>query len=286
MDWGNILLEAGIDIPVHTAEVSMVCPFHDDRVSSLSLNTDKGMWICFAGCGQGTLKSFLQRYLGLSPEEITKYLGAKEVVLDLNFLDVPELETETPIVELPDNFIDNNYPEWIFDRGFTKETLHKWECGTNQYGDLIIPIRDQASDLKGWVTRRTQAVPKYLYSKGLRKSTLLFGGHRIQRTPFVCVTEGSLDTMWLDQTGFPSVAILGAMTSHRQQELLAKLPAEELVLCLDNDDAGQHAKDQLMGCMVSNFVVSYINIPKECKDVQDVRNTDILKELIKNRDIW
>ena len=92
--------------------------------------------------------------------------------------------------------------------------------------------------------------------------------------------------MWLDHLGFPSVAILGAITSQRQQELLAKLPAEELVLCLDNDEAGKNAKDQLMGCMTSNFVVSFINLPKEYKDVQEIRNTDTVKNLIKNRDIW
>ena len=40
MNWTNILLEAGINIPIEKAEVSLVCPLHDDKVSSLSINMD------------------------------------------------------------------------------------------------------------------------------------------------------------------------------------------------------------------------------------------------------
>jgi hypothetical protein len=38
--------------------------------------------------------------------------------------------------------------------------------------------------------------------------------------------------------------------------------------------------------MTQNFVVSYINLPKEYKDIQDVRDRRILQEIIENRDIW
>jgi DNA primase len=285
MNWTNILLECGLQIPVDRAEISMVCPLHGDRVSSLSINTDKGVWICFAGCGQGSLKSFLGKYLNLSALEVDKYLSDKEVSLDLNFFDEFSLDDDVIEIGLPEDFIINEYPEWIFDRGFTKQTLSEWQCGINKYNDLIIPIYDLAS-LKGWVARRLNAVPKYMYSKGFKKSKHLFGIEHITRSPFICVTEGSLDTVWLQQNGYPSVAILGAIVSKAQEELLAKLPAEELVICLDNDSAGQQGKERLMGCMTQNFVVSYINLPKEYKDIQDVRDRRILQEIIENRDIW
>ena len=102
----------------------------------------------------------------------------------------------------------------------------------------------------------------------------------------MCVTEGSLDTMWLHQNGFPSVAILGATLSKTQEELLSKLPVEELVICLDNDEAGQKGKERLMTCMSQNFVVSYIKLPKGVKDVQDVKTKKELEAIIQHRDIW
>ena len=286
MNWTNILLEAGLNIPIDTAEVSLVCPLHDDRVSSLSINTDKGVWICFAGCGEGSLQFFLSKYWHISLLEVEKYVGDKEVELDLNFFDDFELEEAAEFVTSPEDFQAYEYPKWIFDRGFSKATLEEWGCGTNRYNDLIIPIFTKEEELKGWISRRLNAVPKYLYSKGLRKSKYLFGINHLNRSSFVCVTEGSLDTLWLHQNGFPSIAILGAILSKTQEELLAKLPVEELVICLDNDDAGQKGKERLMACMTQNFVVSYIKLPKGVKDVQDVRNARELEEILQNRDIW
>src|SRR6266566_2693 len=38
------------------------CPFHDDRHSSLSLNIEKGVWQCHAGCGKGGVLDFEKRF--------------------------------------------------------------------------------------------------------------------------------------------------------------------------------------------------------------------------------
>jgi len=95
-----------------------------------------------------------------------------------------------------------------------------------------------------------------------------------------------LDTIWLHQNGFPSVAILGSILSKTQEELLSKLPVEELVICLDNDEAGQKGKERLMTCMSQNFVVSYTKLPKGVKDVQDVKTKKELEAIIQHRDIW
>ena len=99
----------------------------------------------------------------------------------------------------------------------------------------------------------------------------------------MCITEGSLDTMWLDQNGFPSVALLGASISQTQQELTLQIPTQELVLCLDNDEAGRIGLHKAMTCLSRNFMVSYINLPKEYKDVQDIRDEKLLQSIIKER---
>ena len=63
IDWAQVLLDTGIDVPEDYDEFSIRCPFHDDGVASCSINIEKGLWICFAGCGQGSLKNFLRKYL-------------------------------------------------------------------------------------------------------------------------------------------------------------------------------------------------------------------------------
>jgi hypothetical protein len=39
-------------------EVSTHCPFHDDRTASFSVNMNKGVWCCHAGCGGGNVLQF------------------------------------------------------------------------------------------------------------------------------------------------------------------------------------------------------------------------------------
>ena len=130
------------------------------------------------------------------------------------------------------------------------------------------------------------ATPKYLYSKGLKCSRLLFGGDHITKSDFICITEGTLDTMWLDQNGFPSVAIFGASLSKQQEELLLSLPTKELVLCLDRDETGEIATRKALTRLNGRCIVSCITIPERYKDVQDIRDKEELTEVISNRNLW
>ena len=284
MDWAGVLLEIGIDIPLEKSEIQTLCPFHSDTRDSCSINVDKGVWICFRGCGQGSLRGFIKRILNLSWKEVDAYLGNQEVELSLDiFEDMMGEVNEDYMPEIDLEYNKNRVPNWIFERGFSPETLIDWECGIDSWNNLVIPIRDDQSRLVGSVSRRMNIEPKYLYSKGLKKSKLLFGGYKIEKCPFVCITEGTLDAMWLEQNGYPAVALLGAHLSRIQQELLIQLPTDELVLCLDNDEAGQIGLNAAMACISERSVVSYIQIPNEFKDVQDIRNTNKLENIINKR---
>jgi putative DNA primase/helicase len=45
-----------------TNKVKAVCPFHQDRTPSLSINLEKGVWKCFAGCGEGGMIAFEMKF--------------------------------------------------------------------------------------------------------------------------------------------------------------------------------------------------------------------------------
>ena len=260
IDWTTVLLDVGITPSTYKEEFSIRCPFHEDKIDSCSINVEKGVWICFAGCGSGNLKSFLQRYLNYSRIQIDSLLHEQEANFDVNLFDVFELEEEQlPEIEFP--FICDSVPKWIVERGFNKYTLEKWGCAINTYNDLIIPVNDRDRRLVGWVSRRLNANPKYMYSKGLKKSKLLFGACHLEKHPFICITEGSLDTMWLDQHGFGSVALLGASMSKKQRDMLYNISTQEFVICLDNDTTGQRAMNKIFKELSNSFIVSYISLP-------------------------
>ena len=98
--------------------------------------------------------------------------------------------------------------------------------------------------------------------------------------------EGALDTMWLNQNGYTSVALLGASFSYAQQNRLKALHPEEIVLCLDNDDAGQKAMSKISTCMKDSCMLSWIELPEQVKDVQEIRQQTLLKQVIDNRVFW
>ena len=286
-DWASILADVGIDVPIANSEFNIACPFHADNSPSLSINIEKGVWICHVGCGQGSLKLFLKEYLKFSWDEVTQYLQKRYATFDIDIFEVPSLEDspeEVQPLEFP--FKPGFVPPWIFDRGFSKKTLRKWECTMDDEGTLIIPVKNKDDRLLGWISRRLYLTPKYLYSKGFKKSRTLFGINFLRKTDFLCITEGSLDAMWLDQHNYSSVALLGANLSKIQEELLIDAPIKELVLCLDNDTAGMQAAETMLTRLSSRCIVSVVQVPKGYKDVQDIKDATILTDIIEQRELW
>ena len=288
VDWIQALLNLNIDVPVGDEEVSILCPFHDDRSESCSINTEKGLWICFAGCGQGSLISFIKEYMNWDFKKVKLYLTDYKHTVRSSIFNLPDMQHQEdlplPTVTIP--YKAGVVPRWIFNRGFNKAAMSKWGCRITPSNGLVIPIQDKDSRTVGWITRQEKMIPKYLYSKGLKKAHVLFGQKYIKPCDTVCVTEGTLDTMWLDQLGFPSVALLGMSMSNKQRDLLLTLPTKEIILCLDNDEAGKIGKERAMKLLGNKTKVSYINIPKEYKDVQDIKSYDILNNVIKDKKYW
>ena len=289
IDWHSILINHGVDVE-DTDQFNIHCPFHNDARESCSINIEKQVWICHAGCGQGHLKGLLKKLSGKSWQEINELCDEDEWDLDLNLFGDVVLDDDYNIslTAEQDSLVDIPVNHWIFQREFTTGTLEKWGCKSNQYNDLVIPVKDAESVVLGWVTRRIQSIPKYLFSTGFQKSKSLFGINHLQNSnnAVLFLVEGTLDAMWLDQQGYPSVAILGASISNAQIELISSLNPTEVVLCLDNDEAGRKGIFKATLDMGNRFMLSYIKLPNGYKDVQDIRHLDQLSKVIQNRTLW
>lgn len=286
VDWATALTDIGLSIPVGDTQISILCPFHEDTTESCSINIDKGVWICFAGCGQGHLKNFIATYKGWSTQQVRDYLDTYKSTYKDDLFDFTLQDEDKQLSEVQIPYKLGSVPAWIFNRGFNKSSMKKWGCGVTGRNGLVLPMFDKDERTVGWAIRQEKIIPKYLYSKGLQKSKILFGHHLITPSETLCVTEGPLDTMWLNQLGFKSVAILGAIMSRKQQELLLTLPIKEIILCLDNDKAGIIGRDKALDMLRGKIALSYIKIPNEYKDVQDIRSYDILTNVINNRRYW
>ena len=287
-DWGKALIEAGLDVPNNKVQFNISCPFHGpDKHPSLSVNLLLGKWICHTGCGSGSIAGFLSDYLEISLIAAEK-LAFDDSMHEVDFFDAIGDDDGTPIPEVIIPYDSSSVPEWIFDRGFTKASLKRWRCGINpNMGSLVIPVTDSFSRDIGWIERhRPDSTFRYQYSTGLQKSKVLFGlpQSRTHKEKFLCITEGALDCIWLDQHGFPSVALLGVFLSSNHKEILKKVGVSEIILCLDNDEAGMKATEYVSREISYYFPVSRITLDG-VKDVQDVRDSNKLKQILNERTV-
>ena len=289
VDWYSVLTKYGVDVP-YEEQVMISCPFHDDRRVSCSLNLDLGLWICFAGCGQGSLKGFIFKLSGKSWEELSYELDDNLDIqcteLDSVFLE-QELEDGYREVgyEEPENLMEVPNNHWIYDRGFTKQLVLEWDCKVNQYLDFMIPAKNADNEVLGWISRRLQAIPKYLFSRGFKKSQTLFGINHIKEEQELYIVEGALDCMWLQQHGYASVGVLGANLSKKQIDLLGEINPSRVVLALDNDDAGGKGMQKATLDINERFLISYLRLPKKYKDVQEIRDVETLRTVLQNKTI-
>ena len=289
--WEDILNEAGFETEVkgnseRIAQRVFRCPFHYDKLHSLSINLDSGQWICYANCGAGTLDLFISRYTGWSRLQTDVFIRrfAENVEFQLHDTWNVVEEEDTPLAEVNIEYEKGEVPNWIFDREFTAKTLIDAEAGTNGRGGLVLPIRDNRGVIVGSVTRQPSGLhPKYLYSFGLKKSKIVYGLYNINESSFVCLTEGILDTLWLKQHNFESIAILGASMSKKQESLLNTLHTSELVLCLDNDETGIAASQRIASKLSKHRLVSFARLPDGYKDIQEIRDATLLHSIIANR---
>lgn len=58
-------------------EASALCPFHNDRHPSFSVNLETGLWCCHAGCGGGNAFDFVMKRYGMTFLEALQELARK-----------------------------------------------------------------------------------------------------------------------------------------------------------------------------------------------------------------
>jgi len=122
---------------------------------------------------------------------------------------------------------------------------------------VIFPIRDEQNKLLGFAGRKTKdsKYPKYLYTPGLPKASILYRSHEaFQKTteavknitqPILYICEGLLDCLRLEELGHAAVAVLGSNLSDHQSKIIIdyanSLPEKyslKVKIFFDRDNAG------------------------------------------------
>jgi len=147
---------------------------------------------------------------------------------------------------------------------------------------LTIPYRNKVGIIKGFTFRCTQNLenmPKYLYSSGLERGSILFNLRRsFGKVQDLIITEGILDAMNAAAHGLlHTVAIGGAdLTNAQVKELLALNP-QRVTLFLDNDEAGRIGTSRAIQKLLpysKNLSIYVAELPVGIKDLDELLHKD------------
>jgi DNA primase len=304
----ELLDRLGVDVIADTStDLIAFCPFHNNR-GTPAFNISKNrshLWKCHNGrCAKhGNILTLLTAK-GYSRAEAEKLLvhGGVDISevekLVMQLLEEVEehanpwdgIDSKT-FVEADERsgFVGRDYFE---SRGIGREAYEHFGLGySSAKGMVIIPIHNESSVFSG-VIGRTINTKRYEYSEGLARRELIFGLHLAKQYDSIILTEGSLDSIYIWQAGYPNVgAILGSAISPQQYKLIKKYFSE--VICFfDNDDAGNSIRDSLMETL-KDVDVSFVTYPDRIitqddgtqrtpKDPGELTNGEI-KEMIEHR---
>ena len=167
-------------------------------------------------------------------------------------------------------------------RGYTKEELLAAGLVVNGKNGrlydkfrnrLMLPVIDTRGDVVGFGSRVIDnSEPKYMNTTETitySKRRILYGLNLAKKTrrPNIILCEGNLDVVTLHQAGFDNaVASMGTALTVEQIRLLSRF-TKELVLCYDNDNAGQLATQRALELLNnSEFSVKVLKLPNRMVD--------------------
>ena len=134
---------------------------------------------------------------------------------------------------------------------------------------LMLPVIDVRGDVIGFTSRvMDDSTPKYLNTPEtaiFKKRSILYGLNYAKNTkrPNFILVEGNIDVITLHQAGFDNtVATMGTALTEEHIRLLGRY-TKELVLCYDNDAAGEDATQRAIALLRNSEVgVKVLRLPR------------------------
>lgn len=261
-------------------EVQCLCPFHDDKEPSLSVNLEKGVFKCF-GCGeQGGVVKFVQLRYGLDKkgalERIKEEEGIKpEARNPKSKTRNTKHETASKSTHLAlgqiklihNQLLKNEAALKTFQDkyGLSRETVEKHLIG-NQNEHYVIPIEVEPGEwtIKEHKGSQSKGAKVSLYPSGIIKENL----------SYIVICEGEFKALLLNQLGFPAVSGTGGAGTWKREwnSFFSNL---HVILAYDNDEPGirgaTNVVESLKGTARSVKVIQWPSFMNS-KDKKDVTN--------------
>ena len=254
------------------------CPIHKGDNDSAFSYYD-GFFTCFSECQKSfSPASLLMEIYGISYQSALIKLGkilnydfqdneeeialSTENLLNKSFIDeISDLKKTKDTNKIFDISNTDIYmpitQRYLLDEGFDNNVREYFDLRYCQIGDfkdrIIIPIDDKKGQIIGiagrsilpFKTLEERNIPKYFFSKGLKKTETLYNISRIDKNlNYLIVVEGYKSVWRLYQWGFKNVVALMGASLKKEQKLLLLKQDLPIIVSGDNDKAGKILEEQ------------------------------------------
>lgn len=273
-------IKVGNEIDTHFL---IFCPFHyNTRTPACEVDKTNGMFICFS-CGEtGSIIDMVMRLTNRNYFEAMRMINSRKSAVDIEkeidqvmnaSSDLIEFNMDT-IYRLHDSLMNSDIAKnYFIRRKINLDSMNKFILGYSEKQNMVtVPVFSIDNICLGFVARSIEG-KIFKNSTGLPKSKTLFNINNAKRQKIV-VVESSFDAIRLSQLNIPAVATLGATVSRLQISLLQTY-ASSIIICPDNDDAGNGLVDKIIK-NISNKQIDVIKLNKG-KDIGDLEDNEISK---------
>lgn len=259
-------------------ELDMYCPLHEDNKRSATLDLDKGLWYCHAGCGGGTVQQLISQKDEWVPPR--RGGGHSRNGNGASNGQPAEQVTEGKVRGWASNLISDSdrLEELMSRRGLDEDTIESYEIGWDSSARAYtIPIRDTDGTILN--VRRYQFDPpderrKIWSVKGMGSPARLYPVDQLEEdTEEIVVCEGEWDALLTIQQGFTAITRTAA-AGVWDAEWGTYFQGKRVYLIHDMDDAGQDANKKIARMLEKVCDVRVVRLPypvekKHGKDLSD-----------------
>lgn len=203
--------------------------------------------------------------------------------------------TDSEIVSMGFGFLPiiGKLKEELRQKGHSYLLVEEVLSSFNQNNPILIPIYNPSGILDGFVTRaiKTNITPRYLYSKGLERGAYFFNFNEAKREETLIVVEGIIDALLLTQREVKGAVACGgdSPTENQINNALKYGRVKNIILCLDNDDAGRKGTERAIELLKGKNVNIYVANTDPYKDPDEfikAKGVEDFKEVLKRAESW
>lgn len=285
------------DIKNTSRNIMVTCPFHGDGTEKKpscgvsTVETREGTKVypagtvhCFTCAYTGDLAEFVSGVLGRQDKGMTGYKWittrfasvtvAQRKPLQLDMTRGKKVVAASPIVTEEELQSYRYHHDYMYYRKLTDKVIEYFDVGFDPKTDsLTFPVHDLQGDVR-FVQRRSVGSKTFMNESVAEKGKIVYGLHHVYKNlswiKEVTICESIIDalTCWTHRE--PAVALLGALPTTFQIELLKRVPVKKYVIGLDNpliDEAGRKGADRLADELGRTKLINFLKFPEEVKDI-------------------